>query len=193
MEIAPKRTLEVALVVVILLVAGCGDGEGENTTTTTAASPTETVAAVTITTGAGSDDPPDLSGEYMVTHFASPSFNSATNLWPGSEITLILGGDGTISGNAGCNNYNGTYEVSGPYVSEPGLNEEEGQAFTVTGLSWTEMACEDDLIMEQETEYLDALQNVDYWMFGQGFGDDPDALLLRSLEDGLQVQASTSG
>ncbi|MEX2134051.1 MAG: hypothetical protein WEB67_07910, partial [Acidimicrobiia bacterium] len=63
----------------------------------------------------------------------------------------------------------------------------------VTELFWTELACEDDLIMEQETEYLETLQNVDYWMFGQGFSDDPDALLLRSLEEGLLVQASMSG
>jgi hypothetical protein len=92
-----------------------------------------------------------------------------------------LGGDGTISGNAGCNDYTGAYEVSGPYIAEPGFNEEKGQAFTVTDLTWTEIACEDDLVMEQETEYLGALLKVDHWAFGQGFSADLDSLLLISL------------
>lgn len=185
------RKIQVASVVMIL-VAACGDGEGQITTTTTDDSVSETAAAVTTTSEAGQGEAPDPSGAYLVTNYANPS-NAVTNLWPDSEITLVLGGDGTISGNAGCNDYNGTYEVSGPYVEDPGFDEDEGQAFTINDLSWTEMACEDDLIMEQETEYLNALQNVDHWFFGQGFGDDTDALLLTSLEDGLQVQASAAG
>lgn len=191
MRTAPQRTLGVALVVMTLVAAACGNGDGESTTTasTTGASAEST----TTTTEVGQGEAPDLSGEYMVTYFVSPSFGGITNVWSDSEITLVLGGDGTISGNAGCNDYTGTYEVSGPYITEPGLDEEDGQAFTVTELFWTEMACEDDLIMEQEIEYLDTLQDVEYWMFGQGFSDDPEALLLRSLEDGLLVQASMSG
>lgn len=193
METAPKRRIKVALVVMILVVSACGNGQGESTTSRSDPSPTDTPAAsTTTTTEAAQGDAPDPSGEYMVTHYANPS-NAVTNLWPDSEITLVLGGAGTISGNAGCNDYTGTYEVSGPYISEPGFNEDEGQAFTVNDLSWTEMACVDDLIMEQETEYLDALQNVEHWLFGEGFGDDPNALLLTSVEDGLQVQASASG
>lgn len=193
METAPETRFKVALVVITLVVAACGNGEGESTTSTDPSPTATTNTSETTTTAADQSEAPDPSGEYMVTHYASPSFNSVTNLWPDSEITLVLGRDGTISGNAGCNDYTGTYEVSGSYVTEPGLNEDEGQAFTVTELSWTEMACEDDLVMEQETEYLDALLNVDRWLFGQGFSDDANALLLHSVDDGLQVQASKSG
>lgn len=174
-----------------LAVSACGNGQGETTTTTTVDSTTETVAGVTTTSEDTPGEAPDPSGEYMVTHYANPS-DAVTNLWPDSEITIVLGGDGTISGNAGCNDYTGTYEVSGPYVEDPGFDEDEGQAFTINDLSWTEMACEDDLIMEQEIEYLDALQDVDRWFFGQVFSDDP-SILLYSEEGGLQVEASSSG
>ncbi len=191
MEIAPTRKLKVAFALIALFVAACGDGEGESTTTTTAASMTETTGAVT-TTETGPGDAPDPSGEYLVTNYAYPS-GGVTNLWPDSEITIVLDGDGTISGNAGCNDYTGTYEVSGPWIEEPGFDERKGQAFIVTDLSWTEMACEDDLIMEQETEYLAALQKVEHWLFGQGFSEDANALLLYAAEgEGLQVQASAS-
>ena len=83
--------------------------------------------------------------------------------------------------------------MSGPYAEKPEFDERKGQAFTVTELSWTKMACEDDLVMEQETEYLDALQNVDLWLFGQGFSGAPNARLFYAEGEGLQVSASTSG
>lgn len=191
MKTAPETRFKVALVVMTLVVAACGNGEGESTTSTDTSPTATTNTSETTTAKVGEGEAPDPSGEYMVTHYANPS-NAVTNLWPDSEITLVLGSNGTISGNAGCNDYTGTYEVSGPYVEEPGFDERKGQALTVTDLSWTEMACEDDLVMEQETEYLDALQNVDLWLFGQGFSDDPNALLFYAEGEGLQVSASKS-
>ena len=62
---------------------------------------------------------------------------------PGTEITAILQG-GTVSGSAGCNTYNATYQI-------------EGNNITIGPATATGTACE-EATMIQETEYLTALQ-----------------------------------
>lgn len=143
--------------------------------------------------GADQGEAPPLVGSYSVTNYHSPGLGGATNLWPDTAITIVFGSDGSVSGNAGCNDYTATYEVSGPYITEKGFDNDLGQNMTLSDLSWTEKACDDELLMEQEAEYLEALQDVDHWWIGQGFGDDPNALNLQSLEGGLRVQASLDG
>jgi heat shock protein HslJ len=65
----------------------------------------------------------------------------------GSEITADFSEDGRLSGSAGCNNYNASYEAS-----------EETISIGVTAS--TEMACMDpEGVMDQEVLYLAALQN----------------------------------
>lgn len=189
-----KKVLVIAWLA--LLMSACGGGDGESTTTLPAGSTTTTdgvESTTTVTDDPGQGEAPELTGDYLVTHYYSPEYNGATNLWPDTEITLSIGADGSISGNGGCNEYTGTYEVSGPYITEPGFDEEDGQAMSISNLSFTERACDDELTMEQEAEFFAALQNVDQWWVGQGFGEDGNALLLLSLEDGLQVQASRDG
>jgi heat shock protein HslJ len=66
----------------------------------------------------------------------------------GSEITAIFGEDETITGSAGCNSYSGTYKVDG--------NEIEIELGPLTM-----MFCEDpEGVMDQESDYLEALQSV---------------------------------
>ncbi len=63
-----------------------------------------------------------------------------------SKITAIFKSDGTLSGNAGCNNYNTTYKTDGNKIKiEPAAS--------------TMMACEED-VMAQEFQYLKALENA---------------------------------
>jgi uncharacterized lipoprotein YbaY len=66
----------------------------------------------------------------------------------GTEITAIFGPDGNLTGSAGCNNYNATYQVDGESISiEPAMT--------------TLRACsEPEGIMEQEQQYLAALQTA---------------------------------
>jgi heat shock protein HslJ len=64
-----------------------------------------------------------------------------------SKVTAIFADDGTISGEAGCNTYSGTYEV-------------DGDAMTIGPLASTMMACADEEVTQQETAYLAALSNV---------------------------------
>lgn len=61
-----------------------------------------------------------------------------------AQITAVFGEDGTLSGNAGCNNYSGTYTVSGSSLT---INP---------AIASTMMAC-DEAIMQRETAYLAAL------------------------------------
>jgi heat shock protein HslJ len=50
-----------------------------------------------------------------------------------------------VSGNAGCNNYNGPYEIDGDSIS-------------IGPLAGTKMACSSDELSKQETDYLAALE-----------------------------------
>jgi putative lipoprotein len=68
---------------------------------------------------------------------------------PGTEITVVFEG-GQVSGLAGCNNYFGTYVTS----SSQGRN-----TISVSELGVTMMMCAEE-IMEQEREYLAALQSA---------------------------------
>ena len=129
---------------------------------------------------------------WQVTHLASELFPDITNVWPDTEITIQFGEDGTVSGNAGCNDYTGNYQLSGPYVTDPEGDVQEGQGLTVTDLAWSEMACDSENLMDQEAEYLEDLQRVEHWLIGQGF-ESEESLLLLSLEEGLQVEGIPAG
>lgn len=65
-----------------------------------------------------------------------------------TSITATFAEDGTLSGSASCNNYNASYEI-------------EGESITIGPIAVTQMFCgEHEGIMEQETQYLAALQNA---------------------------------
>ncbi len=66
----------------------------------------------------------------------------------GTEITAVFGEDGTLSGSAGCNNYTAGYEI-------------DGDAVTIGPAASTRKLCaEPEGIMDQETQYLAAIQNA---------------------------------
>lgn len=64
----------------------------------------------------------------------------------GTEVTANFGDDGSLQGNAGCNNYTASYTV-------------EGSALTVGPATTTRLLCNaPEGIMEQEEQYLSALE-----------------------------------
>ena len=65
----------------------------------------------------------------------------------GSTITLEFNDDSQLGGSGGCNSYGAQYTL-------------EGQTLTVKEVVSTLMACADDLVMQQETQYFTALQNI---------------------------------
>jgi heat shock protein HslJ len=85
----------------------------------------------------------------------------------GTTVTAIFGADGTLTGNGGCNSYNGTYTTDGDKIS-------------IGPLATTRMACE-QAVMDQETAYLNALANAATYMLGK------DSLELRDVDGALLV------
>lgn len=71
----------------------------------------------------------------------------------GTVPTIAFGADGTVSGSAGCNTFNGTYTF-------------DGHAITFGPLATTRMACADD-VMATEDAYLDALDGASSWSIGE--------------------------
>lgn len=98
----------------------------------------------------------DLSG----TSWEAVNFNNGNQaivgVITGTALTAEFGRDGTLSGNGGCNNYNGPYKV-------------DGEEIKIGPLASTMMACtEPEGVMEQETQYLAALQMAEsYQVEGQ--------------------------
>jgi heat shock protein HslJ len=96
---------------------------------------------VVLTYAAGAADP--LEGEWLVTGYNTGT-QAVTSPIAGTELTATFTPDGNVSGSAGCNTYNGPYKL-------------DGTSLTVGPLSTTMKACE-QAIMDQETQFLTALQ-----------------------------------
>jgi len=112
---------------------------------------------------------PELGGtSWKVTDYSQAS-GTITNVWK-TEVTISFAADGTVSGSAGCNDYEATWMVSGAYDEfESGVpDRNDGQELILDSLAWTEVACEDEAIMEQEAEILDLLQRGSRWVLIRG-------------------------
>jgi heat shock protein HslJ len=73
---------------------------------------------------------------------------TARSALAGTEITATFDEAGTLAGSSGCNNYSTTYEASGDQM-------------TISGpIASTMMMCPTPGVMEQEAEYLAALETV---------------------------------
>ena len=83
-----------------------------------------------------------LNGDWEATSFFRPG--AITSVILGSTITATFD-NGKLSGNAGCNTYNATYEVDGTKIA-------------IGPIATTRRACADALVATQETEYLAALE-----------------------------------
>jgi heat shock protein HslJ len=115
-----------------------------------AASYTATADALTIYESGGKQllayeaapaDP--LLGEWNVTGYNNGA-EAVISPIAGTTLTATFMPDGTVSGNAGCNTFNGPYTL-------------DGTSLTVGPLATTMKACEQD-VMDQETQFLTALQ-----------------------------------
>jgi heat shock protein HslJ len=116
------------------------------------------------------ETPPELAGtSWLVDTLAIES--GMTNPWPGTELTLIFGSDGTLSGSAGCNTYLGSFQTSGDYDAfEEGIRDpNDGQIIVLGPLALTEMACDSpNNVMEQEIEFMSALDQAGRWVITRG-------------------------
>jgi heat shock protein HslJ len=76
---------------------------------------------------------------------------------PGSEMTAVFeGGEGQLSGSAGCNTYFATYAV-------------DGNRLTISDMAFTEMYCADpEGVMDQEQQFLQALSGAETYEIQDG-------------------------
>jgi heat shock protein HslJ/uncharacterized protein YraI len=94
---------------------------------------------------------------------------AVVGLITGTEITALFGAGGDLTGNAGCNEYFTSYEVSGNNIK-------------IGMLGQTMRFCaEPPGVMEQESEYLAALQSA------ATYGVEGDTLHMRTAADALAV------
>jgi heat shock protein HslJ len=111
----------------------------------------------------------DLAGtNWEVTAFNNGK-QAVVGVLEGTTLTLTFGKDGTLSGNSGCNQYNGPYTVNGNQI-------------TVGPLASTMMMCSDpEGIMDQETQFLAALQSAASYQI------EGNVLQMRTKEDSIAV------
>ena len=124
-----------------ILAAGCTT-PAPVTTTTTVPTP-----VVTTTTQAPLTDPA-LTGAW---NLKGGIIGGSTPVIPNTQLTLTFNNDGTLTGFAGCNNYNGKYVLSGQTT-------DFGKAISIGPIASTKMYCADT--MNLETTYLTILQNT---------------------------------
>lgn len=138
-----------------------GDTSGSQTTAPDNPDPTDPPT----TDGTTLDEAPELGDtSWLFNDYRMPN-GSITNTWI-VDVTMEFGTDGTVSGSAGCNDYQGTWTVSGGYAHTGSFDG--GQDLVLESLSWTERACDDDRVMTQEAEILEILPQVRAWVFLDG-------------------------
>jgi heat shock protein HslJ len=136
------------------------------TPTATAVPPTATPVPPTPTEAPATD--PLAGTRWEVVQYNNFSGGIVT-LIADTRITTEFGADGQVTGNAGCNNYFGPYQVN-------------GDAITIGMLGASSRFCaEPEGVMEQEAEFLEALQAA------ATFRVDGDTLELRTAEDQIAV------
>jgi heat shock protein HslJ len=168
------KRLRLVLLVVAMVISACGGSEvsGPDTDTEPASDdPVTTVAPPTATTPTTvqSVDAPELGGtSWNVTNYRLPS-GAYTNIWK-TDVTIAFSKDGTVSGSAGCNDYEGTWNVSGAWDEfvDGQRDANDGQMLTLGTLTLTDVACDDEAIMEQEGEILDILGRAGRWVLIRG-------------------------
>jgi heat shock protein HslJ len=110
--------------------------------------------------GSGSD----LAGTSWTATGYDDGSQTVTDVLAGSTLTVNFGEDGTLSGNSGCNDYNGPYKLTGNQIG-------------IGPLSTTRKACGDPAgVMEQEAQYLAALENAEVFVV------DSNTLELREVD-----------
>ncbi len=178
------------LIAATLVLAACGgaDTVDEPVPATPTSAPSTDAAPHPATTAPEGVPAPELADtSWMVTDYSQGS-GIITNVWL-TEVTIDFAGDGTVSGSGGCNEYQGTWMAEGAYHEfvEGVRDTNDGQLMSLTDLIWTEVACEDKRIMEQEEEFIALLQRAGRWVMRYGNFN------LRSSDGNFLFEAEPAG
>ncbi|MFA6225689.1 MAG: META domain-containing protein [Methanoregula sp.] len=127
----------VFLLIAAVMIAGC-----------TGTQPA-TLPPTVVGTAATPAVPAQLAGNWVVTRMGIQDDSAVIN--PTTQITLVFMADGTVSGNGGCNNYNGPFTLNGQTTTL-------GKGISIGPLVSTKKFCQD--YSNQESTYLNILQNA---------------------------------
>ena len=142
-----KHTSLIILVflAVALLVAGCTSQQPAAQPATPAA--TQNPAPVPTATPAASSVPAPLAGDWTLTTMGIQGGTAVT--YPTTAITLTFNPDGSLAGYDGCNNYFGTFTLTGTTTPK-------GQGMTLSGIGSSKKYCAE--LANQEQQYLNILE-----------------------------------
>lgn len=129
--------LAAAALTLLLLAAGCGRADGG-----TAAAPTQPQAAPSAPPAA--EQPPTSGDPLDGSKWALQSYGPAGQPKQAAGQATAEFAGGKISGNSTCNSFSGSYTAS-------------GAGLTIGELVSTMMACADPILMQQESDYVNAL------------------------------------
>ena len=129
--------------------------------------------------------PTNLTGTTWRANGINNGRGGVESLVSGTTVTAIFGTDGTVRGSAGCNTFNGGYQVSGASIR-------------IGPLASTRMACSPEAIMTQEQAYLAVYGKLDEELYAQvaqsAPGDPlPVAIWLQVSEDATPTRPEGSG
>lgn len=113
----------------------------------------------------------DLAGSSWVAIAYNNGKQAVTSVQAGTTITAEFGKDGALAGNAGCNDYNGTYTATGRQIA-------------IGPLATTRKYCDPASVMDQEAQYLAAMGTAATYKI------EGTVLELRTQEGALAVQYS---
>lgn len=179
-----------AIIVAVSACSGSSDDDAGDTTTTTGTGTnggTGTTVTTTLAPTGDVEPPLELGGTTWVVEFYRMEGGSMTNTLGGDAIAFTFGDDGSISGFTGCNDYEGTYTVSGPYDPfEEGVpDDNDGQDITIALTTVTENPCEGEFDIEQDASLLRELSNAERWFISRG------NLILRGVD--AFIEANPAG
>lgn len=151
-RMAIQRMRHVYWGVLILLVigvacAGCTSQKPVSPAVTTVSTPVPVMT--TQITPSLPAVPENLAGDWVLTTMAVGGGTSI--LVPNARITMTFNNEGTISGNGGCNNYFGSFTLTGD-------TSQKGEGLIIGPIGSTKKYCQGS--SEQETTYLQVLQDT---------------------------------
>ncbi len=158
------RILMLSIILASLILAGCGESDSSPTMTT------DTPANIEMTPPSASalslSDIPQLDALIKDTwilkdvrdNFGEWEFKGETRIDLKFSIT---GGQNRIRGNSGCNSYNGIFGI-------------DGNVMFTDNIASTKKACAGQEVMQQETEYLSAIETAN----SINFTDDENSLVI---------------
>jgi len=165
----PVSLTILVLVAVLLLAAGCTSPQAG----TPAATPVATVNPVPpATTSTASPAPAGLTGDWTLTTLGIQGGSAVT--YPTTTLSLTMNPDGTFTGYDGCNNYFGSYTLTGTTTPK-------GQGMTVSGVGSSKKYCEN--LASQEQQYLNILSKTNAYVV-----DGPQLTLTGNMGDVLIYQ-----